>query len=237
MNKLSHTWLTDHSIDFEYKKYTLLAYLQNVKEKFGQHQLYPQLSDLVMHYKNLLMLKQNKKLLFEQFPKVVTGVDMQRLSVTYRKLVEDDQLMRELSEIIHYALPQLDQSIGEGKNLYDFVEDHLSFDEIGLMPIYQNEGYVMLTEATDKEVAIYRYRVSLINHHQEESRAIHTEFLLKEVKSITNTFSKIKLKLSKTFSELPNPATFLVVSKLKFPVKETILPITKRLLLKHVNVT
>lgn len=237
MEQLSHTWLTDHMIDFEYKKYTLLAYLQSVKEKFSQHQLYPELSDLFMHYDNLLKLKENKEFLYEQFPKVVTGVDLQKLRVTYQKLLEDDDLMRELSEIIHYALPQIDQSISHGKELYDFVEEHLSFDEIGLMPIYQNEGYVLLTEQEAKNVAVYRYKISLIDHQKEMFRAIHTEFIFNEIKTISNTFNKIKLKLSKMFSELPNPATFLVVSKLQFPIRETVLPITKRLLLKHVNVT
>lgn len=237
MEHLSHTWLTDHMIDFEYKKYTLLAYLQNVKEKFNQHQLYPELSDLFFHYDNLLKLKENKEFLYEQFPKMVTGVDLQKLKITYQKLLKDDDLMRELSEIIHYALLQFNQSIHQGKELYDFVEDHLSFDEVGLMPIYQNEGYVMLTEQTDKNVAVYRYKISLIDHHKEMYRAIHTEFIFNEIKSISNTFNKMKLKLSKLFSELPNPATFLVVSKLQFSIQETVLPITKRLLLKHVNIT
>ncbi|MEO9802044.1 MAG: hypothetical protein ABJF04_02300 [Reichenbachiella sp.] len=237
MKNLSNTWLTDDMIDFEFKKYTLLAYLQNVKEKFSQHELYPQLSDLLMHYDNLLNLKKNKALLYEQFPQVATGVDLKQLRITYQKLIEDDELMQELSEIIQYALPQINQSITHGRELYDFVEGHLSFDEIGLMPIYQNEGYVLLTEQTDKNVAVYRYKISLINLQKEEYRAIHTQFLFNEIKSITNTFNKIKLKLSKKFSDLPNPATFLVVSKLQFPIKETILPISKRFLLKHVNMS
>ena len=237
MAELSCTWLTDDIIDFEFKKYTLLAYLQNVKEKFGQHQLYPELSDLVMHYDNLVKLKQNKEFLYEHFPQVVTGIDLKQLRITYQKLIEDDQLMKELSEIIQYALPQFDQSISHGKELYDFVEDHLCFDEVGLLPIYQNEGYFMLTEETDKNVAIYRYRISLIDHHKEAYRAIHTQFILNEMKSITNTFNKMKLKLTKTFSELPNPATFLVMSKLKFPIQETLLPVAKRLLLQHVSVS
>lgn len=237
MKDLSYTWLTDDMIDFEFKKYTLLAYLQNVKEKFSQHQLYPQLSDLIMHYDNLLKIKENKTNLYEQFPKTATGIDLQKLRISYKKLVADDELMRELSAIIQYALPQFTQSISYGRELYDFVEGHLSFDEVGLMPIYQNEGYVLLTKQTDKNVAVYRYKISLIHLQKEEYRAIQTQFVSNEVKSISNTFNKIKLRLSKAFAELPNPATFLVVSKRQFPIKATILPIAKRFLLKHVDMS
>lgn len=237
MESLSTTWLTDHLIDFEYKKFTLLAYLQNVQKKFNEHKLYPQLSDLVLHYDNLVKLKQNKEFLFENFPKTATGIDSKQLRITYQKLVKDDELMDQLSEIIQYALPQLDHSINEGKDLYNYVEEHLSFHEVGLLPIYQNEGYVLLTNQLDSNLLVYRYKLSLIEQQHEQYRAIHTDFVSNEVKSLSNTVNKIKMKLTKTFTELPNPATFLITSKLHFPVKETLLPIAQRLLLRRVSVT
>ena len=49
MEKLSQDWLTQGLIDFEYKKYVLLAYLKTAKESFGRVELYPFLTDLVFH--------------------------------------------------------------------------------------------------------------------------------------------------------------------------------------------
>ncbi|MEO9966957.1 MAG: hypothetical protein ABJF11_14260 [Reichenbachiella sp.] len=236
MEQLSQSWLTDESIDFELKKYKLLAYLQQVQRKFNNHKLYPAFSDLVTHFNNLLLLRDNKELLFENFPKVPSGIDIKKLQITYDAMIEDDQLMREISDIIHYALPQFDQSIHRGKELFEFVEEHLSFDEIGLLPIYQNEGYVMVTAEADRKVEIYRYKISLIDHYLSELRSIDTYLVCREVKSVSNTFNKIKLNLSKRYFDLPNPATFLVVSKLNFPIEETLMPIAKRLLLRHVDV-
>ncbi|MFM6350079.1 MAG: hypothetical protein ACKPFK_33810, partial [Dolichospermum sp.] len=69
MDKLDSNWLTQGLIDFEYKKYVLLAYFKTVKESFTRVQLYPFLSDLVFHYRNLQTLKNNKSLLRESFPK------------------------------------------------------------------------------------------------------------------------------------------------------------------------
>ena len=69
MEKLSNDWLTQGLIDFEYKKYLLLAYLQTVKSSFGKGELYPFLADLVFHYRNLQALKENKSLIREAFPR------------------------------------------------------------------------------------------------------------------------------------------------------------------------
>jgi hypothetical protein len=41
MKKLSDTWFADGYVDFELKKYTLLAYLQEVNKYFNQNKLYP----------------------------------------------------------------------------------------------------------------------------------------------------------------------------------------------------
>ena len=52
MKTLSETWFADGYIDFELKKYTLLAYLQEVNKYFNEHKLYPQLADVIFHYNN-----------------------------------------------------------------------------------------------------------------------------------------------------------------------------------------
>ena len=47
MKRLSETWFAEGYIDFELKKYTLLAYLQEVNKYFNENKLYPQLADAV----------------------------------------------------------------------------------------------------------------------------------------------------------------------------------------------
>ena len=46
MSSLSTNWITEKHIDFEYKKYVLLGYLQHVNESFTENKLYPSLSEL-----------------------------------------------------------------------------------------------------------------------------------------------------------------------------------------------
>ena len=71
MKQLSETWFVEGYIDFELKKYTLLAYLQQINKYFNENKLYPQLADLIFHYNNLIAFRENKKHLQEHFPKKV----------------------------------------------------------------------------------------------------------------------------------------------------------------------
>ncbi|MFN3316181.1 MAG: hypothetical protein ACK40K_05165, partial [Raineya sp.] len=54
-------------------------------------------------------------------------------------------------------------------------------------------------------------------------------------KSIFETFENLKISLLRKYSELPNPATYLVNAKLPYPLEETLLPIAKRVLVRHIS--
>ena len=65
MKQLSETWFAEGRIDFELKKYTLLAYLQEINKHFSENKLYPQLADIIFHYNNIVAFRENKKYLQE----------------------------------------------------------------------------------------------------------------------------------------------------------------------------
>src|ERR1700748_2674259 len=99
MKTLSETWFADGYIDFELKKYTLLAYLQEINQYFNQNMLYPQLADIIFHYNNLVAFRENKKYLQEQFPKKLTRVQIEKLQLLFGQLIEDDELLQELADM------------------------------------------------------------------------------------------------------------------------------------------
>ncbi len=237
MTELQKDWLTDGLIDFEYKKYILLAYLKDIRQRFDEQKLYPFMADLVFHYQNLLKVKESKELIYELFPKSITKADFRKLKVNYKKIVEDDDVMREIEDILSYALPQLKGALSHGKELFEMVERHLEISPVGLTPLYANEGYIFLQIDRVPEVTIFRYQVSVFENAHENYRSINTTYVDREVKSITNTYEAIKLGLAKKFAFLPNPASYLVLSKLSFPLPETLLPVAKRLLMRHIEVT
>src|SRR3954466_9813074 len=141
MKQLSETWFAEGYIDFELKKYTLLAYLQEISKHFTESKLYPQLADLIFHYNNIIAFRENKKYLQEQFPKKLTGIQIEKLQMLYEQMIEDNELMQELEDIINYAAGEMKTTIGNGAEIYEFVEEKLTITPVGLLPLDIQEGY------------------------------------------------------------------------------------------------
>ncbi|MEP1033183.1 hypothetical protein [Ekhidna sp.] len=237
MDSLKHDWLTEGLIDYEYKKYILLAYLKNIGSRFNQSELYPFMSDLIFHYRNLIKVKESKKLMYDNFPETLTKADFNKLRLTYDKIVNDDEVMQQIEEIIAFAIPKMKGMLEEGKELFEFVEEHIELEPVGVSPIYSDEGYLFINQDASMDVSIFRYQMTFFEHAEEKYRSMTTEFLMNEIRGISTTFENIKVGLTKRFTELPNPATYLASSRLKFPLNETVLPVAKRMLVRRISVS
>lgn len=235
MKTLSQTWFAEGYIDFELKKYTLLAYLKEVNSHFTQNKLYPQLADIVFHYNNLVGFRENKKFLQEQFPKRLTGIQLQKIQLLYEQMIEDDEMMAELESIIHYAAHQMKNTIQNGTEIFELVESNLLIEPVGLVPLDNQEGYFFLSSANKKNTKVYYYRLSIFEKHDEQYRAIKTSFVTEWQKSISYTYEHMKGTLIKEKKELPNPAVYTISATLAFPVEETLLPIAKRCLVRYIS--
>jgi hypothetical protein len=233
--RLKDNWLTEGLIDFEYKKYVLLSYLQEVKDSFNKVELYPHLAELVGHYRNLVALQENKSLIVENFPKELSLEKLQQLEISYRKIMEDDAVMQEIESIMAFAIPQLRGRLDEGSSIYDFVESKCELSSIGVVPLYAHEGYMFMTQPPERETLIYRYQVTVYQSSSEPMRGLQTQFVCATACSLVHTYESIKLDLVRKYADLPNPAAFLVLSKMKFPFQQTLVPVAKRLLIKYLS--
>ena len=235
MKSLSETWFAEGRIDFELKKYTLLAYLQEVNKYFTENKLYPQLADIIFHYNNIVAFRENKKYLQEHFPKKLTGIQLEKLQVLYEKMIEDDELMEELEDIIHYSAGKMKSIIKNGTEIYEFVEEKINISPVGILPLDTHEGYFFLCSGQESSTEIYHYRLSIFEKHDEKYRSIRTLFIDNWKRSISATYEGMKSALIRKWNHLPNPAVYLIETKLSFPVDETLLPIAKRSLVKFIS--
>jgi hypothetical protein len=235
MEKLSKDWITNGLIDFEYKKYILLAYLQQVRGNFNEVKLYPALSDLLERYQDALTFQKRKNLMKSGFPKEISRIDIEKLKILYEEMIEDSDLMNQLEEIVEYALPKMNDTLQIGKEIYEQVEAKLTIEPIGIMPLYVDEGYLLMELGNHKQTDVYQYKVAKFSYSGEGYKSVYLEFMESIRRGIGDTFEGIKLQLIRAYKTLPNPATFLINSEQQFPVKETLMPITKRLVLQTVS--
>lgn len=235
MKTLSETWFADGYIDFELKKYTLLAYLQEVNKHFGENKLYPQLADIIFHYNNLVAFRENKKYLQEQFPKKLSMIQMEKLQMLYEQMIEDDELMRELEEIINFSAGKIRNTITNGTEIYEFVENQLNIFPVGIVPLEISEGYFFLAEGTYRRTRVYQYQLSIFTKQDEKYRSMKTEYIDGWERNMVNTYENIKAELIRKKKDLPNPAVYCIETELTFPIDETLLPVAKRSLVRYIS--
>lgn len=235
MATLSENWISEGLIDYEYKKYVLLAYLKKVDEQFREIKLYPSFSELIHHHGKLKTLQTTQRQIKRLFPKNVKKIDFQKMRLEYENRLEESEMMKELNDIVAFALSAIGTHIEEGKTIYDFIEHNLEIEPIGITPIYQREGYAFLTFESSKDVYVYRYSVNLFQSSGDRFRGIALRFVEKVRQSLVNTFQKIKMDMVSKFSDLPNPSAWRIHSAQTVPLNESFLPVSKRLLLKTIQ--
>ena len=235
MGVLSETWFADGYIDFEQKKYTLLAYLQEINHYFNENKLYPQLADVIFHFNNLVAFRDNKQFIQQQFPKRLTSLNMEKLQILYEQMIADDELMQELESIIHYAMNRMNLTIKDGTEIYEMVEESMNIAPVGLIPLDTQEGYLFLSDGRHQDTLVYEYRLTIFERHDEKYRGIHTQLIETYRKDLVHSCEHIKTILIRQRKKLPNPAVYRVDTQLVFPLNETLLPIAKRCLVKYIT--
>jgi hypothetical protein len=231
---LSETWFIEGNIDYELKKYTLLAYLQKVNSYFNEHKLYPQLSDVIFHYNNLMSFKENKDFLKNQFPKRLTGIQIQKLELLYAEIIADNELMEEIERIIHFSTNSLKQTIANGTEIYDTIEHKMTIHPVGILPFDTTEGYFLLNVQGQSSTKAYYYRLTLFEKHDAKYRSIKSQFINEWERNFVNTYESMKAALLKYKSDLTLPAVYAIETKINMPVEESVLPVAKRSLVRYI---
>lgn len=234
METLDKNWLTDGLIDFEYKKYLLLSYLQQAGKQFDEKKLYPKLSELLEHYQTLQQFKEKKLAVAKDFPKEISRLDFEKFKIEYKETFKDDELIKEIDSIVEFAMPEIVNKVGLGKELYEEVEDKIEVFPLGILPLRTDEGYFLLSDFLRKLVNVYYYQITLFENVQEKFRAIHARHMFSYNISITNTYEQIKYNIIENNTRLPNPATYVIEFKQSYPLPETMLPVAKRSLVRFI---
>lgn len=234
MTTLHNDWLTEGIFDFEYKKYILLAYLQGIEKEFNVNKLYPHLPELRFHFNSCIRLKNEKQSMRSAFPKDIKGVDVKTWKPVYEERVKDDPYLTELNYILDFAIPKLSRSMDEGTCRFCEIGENITISPLGIVPLRLEEGYLFFVDTWQRMVSVFQYQLALYNELKERYlKTIHVDTIRI---SIGNTVEQIKMEMVRKNRSMPNPATYVVESKYSYPLHETLLPVAKHLMIKHLNI-
>lgn len=167
MDKLSLETFLRGSDDTETKQYQVLHCLKSYYNEFSHSRLYPAFKELVDVTASLESLVEQKEGLDESFPLRLRGIDLDQQHLVYDSLVPGDPEFQRIVDLIAWALPLLKKAVDEGISIYHFVDEHIKIEEVGLMPMYKQEGYWAVPDTRGQKLHLLRYEVSFFSSSTE----------------------------------------------------------------------
>lgn len=220
--------------DYEMRQYKVLAALKRISDDFQENRIYPHLSELVELQNTLVDIKNRLEDLRNDFPKRIKNIDLVNEIIEHEVVFVDGSDLSKVEDLIEWALPKIQEKIEEGISIYEFVDDEINVEEVGIIPSYIDEGYFFVPDNEEAKLLLFQYEVSIFQSAQDQYRALKTGFLkaLNQGRAMLSPNS-IKLELIREHKKLPNPATYSFETDLDFPFNETIFPVVKRKLMKQ----
>lgn len=220
--------------DFEQAQYCILGGLQQARQAFARSIIYPHLGELVKLHGTLRGIVEQLEGVRNAMPGRLSGIDAEAQRVVYREQELGHEEVACVEDLIRWALPHLRETIDEGRTVYDFVEEHLHIEEVGIVPSYVEEGYLFLPDPQRAQLHILQYSLSVITRSDERFRTLKTTLVRSlPQRGVFPAPQSLKLQLVSENRELPNPATFFLSTEFDFPFEPTMLPIAKRKLMQH----
>jgi len=222
--------------DFETAQYHVLDGLQTVRQAFAGNHVYPYLGGLVKLYNTLRGIVGQIDDLRGNAPSELKGVDLDTGRLHYKRRELSDEQVDFVEDLIRWALPHLQQAIEEGRTIFEFVEENLELEEVGIVPSYVEEGYLFVPDRQTSSLHVFQYSLSVFTDADERYRSLKTMHV-KSVfrRNVTPSPQSLKLELLAENRELPNPATYAFDSDLDFPFDSTMLPVAKRKLIRYLS--
>ncbi len=220
--------------DVERTQYRFLNELKIVRNAFGNNVIYPYLGHLINLHNNLQTILTNLAEVRDSMPGELSSIDLDALTLAYNKGHLRDENISNVEEVISWALPLIQDAIEEGRTIFEFVEDNMLLEEVGIIPSYVEEGYVLIPDRGSRLLHILQYRLSIFTGRDDNYRSLKTTHLDSvDAGQIDPDPTSVKLSLLSSYKDLPNPATYTFVTDLDFPYEGTLLPVAKRKLMRY----
>ncbi len=216
-NKMIEITLKDFTgvNDLESSKYRLLNKFQLCEKELNDTRLYPTYQMLINIYMQLADIMKNHNRIFnKEYTDAISEQEMDEKMMLINNELENS------FELMHWALAHLNRVMEQGKAIYDFVDESITIEPIGIKTIYNTEGYFILPDNKERLLRIMKY-----------SRNLYKVLKTKEVGNremrlitIPNEVLRDQIYLD----DFLNRIIYMLDTELNFSYIQTILPVAKR---------
>ena len=172
----------------------------------------------------------------QQMPQRLRDVDIENMHLVYEPAGSETPEFRKVMDLVEWVLPRVEEAMREGIGIYEFVDQHISIGEVGILPAYRGEGYWFVPDPKAALLHLLRYEVAIFSASNERFRSLKTTPLGSLAEgAVRRSPESLKLELIRKYRDLPNPATFTCEVDIDFPFVETLLPVAKRKFMAHLS--
>ena len=232
---LDHDWIFQEPIDFEHKKYILLAYLKKMDDFLSQNKIYPafievslQLASLQTLIKENIILSTNKK--FISFDDEVLLKEL--IAQPAPKLNEQDK--DEVDKIIKFSAKKFYEYFSLFKAYWQMVYESISFSIKRNKKLFDNKcGFVIYGEKTENQIHVWEYTLSDIEPIGDEQN-IKVDLIYNGNKKDLTLNQIIENFSTISDSHRKKAPVYEFKTDKEYPINETLLPLFKRKLVGHI---
>lgn len=234
--QLDPSWVYQDPIDFEHKKYTLLAYLQKLDKRFDELKIYPDFVELSLHLANLQSISKENTILTinKNFSSMDDEILFKELIPLRPPKLEDNQ-QKEIDKTVKYSGQKIYEAFNVAKSLWNIVHESISVHiRKNKNRIEDGRGYIYYFKKNDGTTLIWEYEIKKDKVHNETNKTFLNFIYSGE--TLDKTFIQIieeKSTWNKTdfFKDIP---VFEAKCDQIFPLNETFVPMMKRALMAYV---
>ncbi len=221
--------------DIEINQYRILSGLKEFSSSFNCNKLYPSLSNLIFLSSQLEEVLHKKSNVSLSLPKGIK--DGKYAKNAFVELVDENPEDKNyMFDLIEWALPIFKDLIHEAYILYDFIDESIEINDIGISSLYKNEGYMFVQDNQSSMLRIFQYECSDYSTDSKPFYSLKTKFVdSANPINYPGQAEYIKSILVKKYNLHPNVSAFHCKTELDFPFSETIFPIAKRKLLGYIS--
>ena len=228
-------WLFQEPIDFEHKKYVLLAYFKKIDEKLNQNKLYPTFIELSLHLASLQTLIKEHVVLStnKNFTSYDDEVLLKELTAKSIPNLEDKD-MNEVNKIIKHSSDKFLEYFNIVKSYWTVIYDSIELNiKRNRKSLSKPKGYMVYTENETNKIYIWEYVLNALSPSVDEYNISLS--LIYEGDKKGTSLNKILENDSKfTERERKTVPVFDFKSSVVYPIEETLLPLFKRKMLAYI---